>query len=135
VILLTGANDISKNNSKEALKHLSCFVSTNDEVNTILLNSLPKHDLMPTSCVNKEVNKFNRQLKKIVKFHGNLKLLNVEVQRKHFTRHGQHLNNKGKAFVSVELSKLVKECLKKETPVPIRMQRKEDKSVIHNKIV
>jgi hypothetical protein len=129
VILWTGANDISRNNSKEAKKNVSYFMSANNEVNMILINSLPRHDLMPTSYVNKEVNKFNRQLKKMVK------LLNVEVQRKHFTRHGQHLNNKGKELVSLELTKLVKQCLKKETPTPIQMQWKEDKSDIHKKIV
>jgi hypothetical protein len=135
VILWTGANDISRNNSKDALKNLSWFMSANDEVNVILINSLPRHDLMPTSCVNKEVNTFNRQLKKISKLHGNVKLLNVEVQREHFTRHGQHLNNNGKELVSLELSRLVKQCLKKESPAPIQMQWKEEKSDIHNKIV
>jgi hypothetical protein len=60
----------------------------NDMVNIILINSLPRHDLMPTSCVNKEVNKFNRQLKKIVKLHRNDNFLNIEC---HFTKHGQHL--------------------------------------------
>lgn len=135
VILWTGANDINRNNSKDALKNLSCFMSANNEVNMILINSLLRHDLMPTSCVNKEVNKFNRQLKKIVKLHGNVKLLNVEVQREHFTRHGQHLNNKGKELVSLELSRLVKQCLKKESPAPVQMQWKEEKSDIHNKIV
>jgi hypothetical protein len=135
VISWTGANDISRNNSKEALKNLSYFMSANDKVNMILINSLPRHDLMPTSCVNKEVNKFNRQLMKIVKLHGNVKLLNVEVQRKHFTRHSQHLNSKGKELVSSELTKLVKQGLKKEILAPIQMQWKKDKSDIHNKIV
>lgn len=117
MILWAGANDISRNNSKYALRNLSCFMSANDEVNMIMINSLPRHDLMQTSCVNKEVNKFNRQLKKIIKLHGNVKLLNVEVQREHFTRQGQHLNNKGKKLVSLELSRLVKQCLKKKHPL------------------
>jgi hypothetical protein len=110
-------------------------MSANDEVNMILINSLPRHDLMPTSCVNKEVNKFNRQLQKIVTLHGNVKPLNVEVQREHFTRHGQHLNNKGKELVTLELSKLVKQCLKKETLAPLQMQWKEEKSDIQIKLL
>jgi hypothetical protein len=71
-------------------------MSANDEVNMILINSLPRHDIMLTSCVNKEVYKFNRQLKKMVKLYGNVKLLNVEVQRKHFTRHDKHLRIKAR---------------------------------------
>jgi hypothetical protein len=77
VILWTGANDISRNNSKEATKNVSYFMSANDKMNIILINSLPRHDLMPFSCVNKEVNKFNSQLKKIVKLYRNVNLLNV----------------------------------------------------------
>jgi hypothetical protein len=52
----------------------------------ILINSVPRHDLMPTSCVNKEVDEVNRQLKKIVKLHENVEFLNVEAPRKHFTK-------------------------------------------------
>jgi hypothetical protein len=64
VILWAGANAISINNSKEALKNVSYFMNANKKVNIILINALPRHDLMPTSCVNNEVVKFNRQLKK-----------------------------------------------------------------------
>jgi hypothetical protein len=60
-------------------------MSANKEVNVVLINSLPRHDLMATSCVNKEVVRFNRQLKKIVKLYGYVKLLNVEAQRERFT--------------------------------------------------
>jgi hypothetical protein len=80
-------------------------MNANQKVNFILINALPRCDLMPSSCVNNEVVKFNRQLKKIVKLHGNAEFLEVELPRKHFTRHGQHLNNNGKELVFVELAK------------------------------
>jgi hypothetical protein len=54
VILWAGANDISINKSKEALKNLSYFMNANQKVNIISINALPRHDLMPTSCVNIE---------------------------------------------------------------------------------
>jgi hypothetical protein len=59
----------------------------------------------------------------------------LEVQRDHFTRHGQHLNNKGKKLVSDELSRLVKQCLKKGKPTPIQMQWMEAKPDFQNKTV
>jgi hypothetical protein len=81
VILWTGANNISISNSKEALKNVFYFMNANKKVNIILINALPRHDLMPTSCVNNEVVTFNRQLKKIVKLHGNVEFLEIELRR------------------------------------------------------
>jgi hypothetical protein len=62
VILWTGANDISKNNTKGALKSLSKFMEVYKSVNIVLINTPHRYHLLPTSCVNKEVVKFNRQL-------------------------------------------------------------------------
>jgi hypothetical protein len=99
VILWTGANDISKNNTKGALKSLSKFEEVYKSVNIVLINTPHIYDLLPTSCVNKEVVKLNRHLKKIIKLYPNVDLMEVELQRKHFTRHGQHLNHSGKEFL------------------------------------
>jgi hypothetical protein len=59
-------------------------MNANKKVNIILINALPIHDLMPTSCVNNEVVKFNRQLKIIVKLHGNV------VSRNRITKKALH---------------------------------------------
>jgi hypothetical protein len=40
----------------------------------------------------KEVLKFNRQVKNTMKIHSNVKQLEIDLDRKHFTGHGQHLN-------------------------------------------
>jgi hypothetical protein len=66
VILWGGANDIGRNDTKEALKNFSNFMDVNKKVNIVLINSLPRHDLLLSSCVNNEVAKFNMKLKKIV---------------------------------------------------------------------
>jgi hypothetical protein len=49
---------------KEALKCVPNFVNENKEVNILLINSPHRHDLTPSSCVNKEVLKFNREVKR-----------------------------------------------------------------------
>jgi hypothetical protein len=64
MILWTGANDISKNNTKGALNSLLKFMEENKSVNIVLIDSPHRYHLLPTSCVNKEVLKFNRLLKK-----------------------------------------------------------------------
>ena len=62
---------------------------------------------MPSSCVNKEVIKFNRQIKKIMKPQSNVKLLELNLDRNHFTSHGQHMNLSGKELVSQNLAMII----------------------------
>jgi len=51
-------------NMKEVLRYVSKFVNENKGVNIVLINSPHVHDLTLSLCVNKEVVKFNRQVKK-----------------------------------------------------------------------
>jgi hypothetical protein len=108
--------------SVEVLKKLSNFMNANKKVNIVLIISLPRHDLLLSYCVNNEVAKFNRQLKKIVKLHAKVEFLEVKFQRKHFIRHGQHLNNSGKELVSLELAKSVEQLVNRKKTAPIQMQ-------------
>jgi hypothetical protein len=52
VVVWGGANDISRNNMKEALKYVSKFVNENKGINIVLINSPHRHDLTLSSCVN-----------------------------------------------------------------------------------
>jgi len=60
VIVSGGSNDVSKNNTKEAINQLCKFAEEKNEVNLVLMKAPPRHDLIPSSCVNSEVLKFNR---------------------------------------------------------------------------
>jgi pheromone shutdown protein TraB len=121
LVLWAGANDISKNNIKEALRSLIKFMEGHKKVNMISIQALHRHDLQDISCVNKEVIKFNRQVKKILKPYPNVKLMEVEAQRHHFTRHGQHLNLLGKELVASELAKQSLQLLTMAEMNPIQM--------------
>jgi hypothetical protein len=54
--------------------------------------------------------------------------MEVKMQRKHFTRHGQHLNQSGKELVSSELANLIEQHQTKVETTPIPMQWKEGNS-------
>jgi hypothetical protein len=125
LVLWARANDVSKNNTKEALKSLTKFIEGHKRTNIILIHTLHRHDISTTSCVNNEVVKFNRQVKKIIKLNSDVKLKEVELQRQHFTRHGQHLNLTGKELVASELAKKIDQVLTKSETNPIQMQWKE----------
>jgi len=106
VIVWGGANDISRNNMKEALKYVSKFA--NQRRSKYCINKLP------TSCVKKEVLKFNRQVRNIMKVHSNVKQLEIDLDRKHFMRHGQHLNVCGKERTYLELTMIIGQFYKRK---------------------
>jgi hypothetical protein len=96
LILWAGSNDINKNNMSEVRMGLVKFFDDHTGVNIILLNAPLRYDLITTSCVNREIVKFNRQIKKILKLYPNTRGLEIDLQRQFFMQHGQHLNNNGK---------------------------------------
>jgi len=55
-----------------------------------------RYDLKETSCVNREIEVFNRKLHKVVKTVDNVKIKQAKLSRNDFTHHGRHLNISGK---------------------------------------
>jgi len=55
VILCGGANDVSKNNSKTALRHIRNFIKINNHASIILVSAPHRYDLTKSSCVNNEI--------------------------------------------------------------------------------
>jgi hypothetical protein len=96
VVIWGGSNDINRNESMKGLKHLHDFVNQRKNTNVMIVTAPHRHDLQITSCINKEVQNFNRKLHKIIKNKDNVSLLEHETNREDFTQHGLHLNATGK---------------------------------------
>jgi hypothetical protein len=77
---------------------------------------LHRHDLIDWSCVNEEIELFNRLLAKGLKLYKQ-----VAIGKLHFTRQGMHMNYEGKIRTSQYIAKLVQ-----------RKLRVEDKASPHN---
>jgi hypothetical protein len=74
--------------------------------------------------VNKEVLNYNTQLGKVTRLQPNVKLLEIKLVRNHFTRHGLHLNLKGKKLISQEIAMIVDQFFKQTKKSPIPTPRK-----------
>ena len=96
---------------KEALNSVSKFVKENNGLNIVLINSPYRFDLIPESCVNLEVTKYNRQVQKLMKSQSKVKIQELKLDRNSFTTHGLHLNIKAKKLVSQDLALLIKHSL------------------------
>jgi hypothetical protein len=55
-------------------------------------------DLSANSCANVECKSFNRKLRKYMQPFKDASLAEIYCNRDHYTRHGLHLNHKGKKF-------------------------------------
>jgi len=74
-----------------------------------------RHDLQQTSCINKEIQVFNRKLHKISKVRDNVSIIDINFHRNDFTQHGLHLNTVGKEKVAEVIARNIKQlCVKKK---------------------
>jgi hypothetical protein len=106
VVIWGGAHDISKNYTREVVKSVYNFVESNKNTNVILISSPHRFDLPLESCVNTEVANFNKLVKKITEHQPQVEILELTLNRAHFTTHGLHLNSRGKSAVLLRKHKV-----------------------------
>jgi hypothetical protein len=100
IIIWGGSYDINKNESSTRLKYIRNFTLQNEHTN-IIIPALYRHDLSNSSCVNNEIQVFNRKLSKMTEAMSHVVLLDLAMDRNDFTRHGMHLNLSGKEKVAL----------------------------------
>jgi hypothetical protein len=130
IVFWGGTNDVSKNNSQDGLKHITNFVKVNNHTNIILMSAPQRHDLSERSCVNSEVNAFNRKLVKLMKPYKHVIVVKVDLDRKFFTRQGLHMNSLGKEKVALKIVNVVtKIFMKKEETISLYWKNEYEVSV------
>ena len=126
VIVWGGIRDISRNESQKGLRQLRNFVEKHNQTNVLVMNVPNRFDLEAHSCVNHEVNTFNRKLDKHIKNLQHASTVEVTSNRELFTKHGLHLNNKGKEQMAKTIASSIKEIFKLIKKNPIKMSWKEE---------
>jgi lysophospholipase L1-like esterase len=99
IVINGGANDIGNNSTKrnEILVMITQFMQKYNNTKIIVINVPHRHDLAKDSRTNFEIQAFNAKLSKIVKSFRHVTLVEMDFNRKYFTKHGLHLNNAGKS--------------------------------------
>ena len=101
VVIWGGANDIAKHEAGRGLTHLSNFVELCTNTSVVVVGAPKRNDLSETSCVNVEVDKFNRQLRKMIDVFEYAKVVDSITLRECYTKHGLHLSSGGKEQMEV----------------------------------
>jgi hypothetical protein len=126
VVVWGGANDIAKNEANNGLTHISNFVKLRKHTNVLLVSAPTRFDLSSASCVNREVIAFNRKLYKRMKQFEHVKIIDSELQRKYFTKHGMHMNTAGKEIMAQRIAEHIRETLSMRKTSTITLQWKQD---------
>jgi lysophospholipase L1-like esterase len=104
IIIWGGSNDVNRNESMKGPMNLNEFVDQRNNTHIMIAQIPHRHDLLATSCINEEVQNFNKKLQKIMKCKDNVRILNYKPTREDITQHGLHLNASGKAKVAKLMS-------------------------------
>ena len=133
VIVMGGANDINKNETIIGLAYLRKFVEDRKNTNIMVVPAPHRYDLLGSSCVNREIVVFNRELLKVVKSVGNVKIVQTNLNRDDFTRHGLHLNLSGKEKVAKLIGESIKQLIPRKKAPPIISKQREELINHHQK--
>ena len=78
-----------------------------------------RYDLEQISCVNKDVEKYNRRIRKRMNLSENTELIKADLDRRGFTKLDRHMNAKGKELMAKRIAADIQRTLKvcKKTPI------------------
>lgn len=95
-------NDVSSMRAQmiSAVGKMTCFVQKYNNTNIIVVKIPHRYDLDTTLVVNSEIHAFNRRLLTEAKAYSHVTIVETDLERKLFTRHGMHLNKGGKEWLS-----------------------------------
>jgi hypothetical protein len=113
VVVWGETRDVGINEATNGLNQLKDFFKKNNHTNIIQMYVPHRYDLYANSCVNKEVEVFNRKLGKLVKAFEYTALIKLDLNRELFTKHGLHMNGKGKELVAKKIMSTMKHMLHK----------------------
>jgi hypothetical protein len=95
IVINGGTNDIDNNSTKRngVSVMMTQSMQKYNNTNIIVVNIPHRHDLAKDSRANFEIQAFNAKLNKISKSFRHVTLVEMDSNRKYFTKHSLHLNN------------------------------------------
>ena len=126
VVVWGGTRDVGKSETDIGLHQIKNFVENHSQTNFVVMSVPYRHDLDPKSCINDEVKVYNKKLKKYLKVCENTQIIEVDDKRQKFTKHGRHMNSKGKDQIARKTAQTIKVMLHKKMSDPIILKDRED---------
>ena len=128
LIVCSGANDVYKNNSNNALKNIIKLIKSVKNTNVILVCVPHRFDLADHSVTNKLINLHNSKLFNLQKNFNYVNIIEPICNRSLFTKHGLHIKGSGKELLSKQISLCIYSLLGKPSPKTIALEWHTTKS-------
>jgi hypothetical protein len=125
IVINGGTNGIGNNSTKRngILVMMAQFMQKYNNTNIIAVNVPHRHDLAKDSRTNLEIQAFNAKLSRTAKSFKYVTLVEMDFNRRYFTRHGLHLNNAGKEWlaklIATQIDKLINNINKIEPVIAL----------------
>jgi hypothetical protein len=103
VIVIGGSNDIGKTELNTNLTSIVKFLDVLQHTNVIIAELLVRYDTGATPWIYEQIKQYNKKLGKVTKSQKQAKLIRITTDRKHYTKHGLHLNSRGKESMVREI--------------------------------
>jgi lysophospholipase L1-like esterase len=106
VIFCGGANNVDRSTAGKGLSQVMNFLRTNQHTNILI--SIPySFDQKIRLSMNEDIRNYNGKLNRLIKLSKRAHLINAVTDRHFFTRHGMHMNAKGKEAMVTKLMKTI----------------------------
>jgi len=134
IVINGGTNDIGNNSTRrnETIVKMAQFMQKYSNTNIILVNIPQRYDLEKDSRINLEIQALSTKLGKIASLFSHLTLIDIDFNRKYFTKHGLQLNNAGKEglakLIATHIDKLVND-INKTKPTTVLNWKEETTNV------
>ena len=103
VIVNGGSNDVGKSDLNSNLTSIVKFLDDLQPTNVILAEIPLRYDIGATLHISDQIKQYNKKLGKVTKSYKQVKLIKITTNREHYTKHGLHLNSRGKESMAKEL--------------------------------
>lgn len=115
VVLMAGTNNFVNGRCNDFTAELDSFLGSLSGPRVVLVGIPFRHD---SPSLNHEISKINISLKDIAVRHIHSSFLSLEtLSRRHFTKHGLHLNYRGKSLLASLLCNIIKPASVSKSPV------------------
>lgn len=125
IVINGGTNDTDKPSCKEneIVVLMIYFIQKYNNTNIIIVNIPHRYDLANAAKTNFCIQDYNSKLNKILKAFKHVTLVEMSTNRRHFTKHGFHINNSGKEWfaklIATQIEMLIQSTKKSELVIPL----------------
>lgn len=108
IVIMAGTNDLDSQKPLALIDGILSLLHANQRSHILVIGVPPRYDVHMRSQLNAHVETINQTLLSLVDSYQNFTFIRPPPTRAHFTRHGLHLNKRGKEFICMRLSSIIR---------------------------